>query len=291
MNDDAKKIKELRESTGAGFLDCKVALEKNSGDVEKAAAWLRKEGLIKAVKKLSRTAQSGAIVVAKAEDESAFAMVEFNTETDFVARNEKFQTFAAEVASLALSCHSLADLEKMKLKSGLIVQDAVLGQMSTIGENIKISRLKTVLANKGKTVGFYVHNQIGPSMGNIAALVVLESNKEGQEVKSLARGISAHVAAMSPLYIASEDVPAEAVAQETEQALQDKALAGKPESIAQKIVQNKVNQFKESISLFSQEYVLDQSVRVEDFISSKAKEIGAQIKVLEFTRFSVGEKE
>lgn len=283
---DAKAIKELREMTGAGFLDCKLALEKNGGDVDKSAAWLKKEGLTKAVKKLDRNAQSGLIIAA--EGPSSAAMLEFNTETDFVARNERFQAFASEVANIALSCHTLSDLENKIMKDGAQVKEAVLSQMATIGENIKISRLKVIQSGKGRNIGFYVHNQIGPSMGGIGAITLVQSSQSSEVFKEIAQNISVHIAALNPLYISTADVPEELIAPQREEALGDKSLQGKPEHIAQKIVQNKLEQFKQSISLLTQEYILEQNMTVEEFLATQIKNTGSEIKIAEFARFAVG---
>lgn len=284
MSIEPQKIRELRETTGAGFLDCKLALERHSGDIEKAIAWLRKEGLSKAIKKLGRNALCGIVAVLQSLDRNRVSMVEFNTETDFVARNEKFQRFASEITELALSCESLSALEEMRTKSGLQVKDEVLAQMSSIGEKIKVSRMKTIVGGEGKTIGFYVHNQIGPSMGNVAAIAVIEPDK----LEDLAQKISAHVAAMAPLYTDPQQVPQEVISKEVEGMRDEKALVGKPEAIVQKILQNKINQFKESISLNTQEYALDEGITFGEFLAGESKEVGSQIKVLEFHRFSVG---
>jgi elongation factor Ts len=287
---DSKLIKQLRDITGAGFLDCKSALEINQNDVEKASKWLKDKGAIKANKKLDKETNAGAVVASVSLDKKTAAMVEFHTETDFVTRNEKFQNFAREVASIALAQGSLLELKSARLTSGESVEEKMLEHISVIGESIKIGKYKILSVQQG-VVGIYVHNPIGKMVGNVAAMVSLECTKQDKEtiivLEKLAENLSVHVASMDPKYISHEQIPHEILRNEEEEIRKDKSYANKPEHVIDRIIENKLAEFKNTLCLLEQEYILDQDFKIKDLISLEEKSLGCSISVQEFVKFSV----
>ncbi len=287
---DAKLIKQLRDLTGAGFLDCKAALEHNQNNIEESSKWLKSKGAIKATKKLERETNAGAVVVAISQDKRTASIIEFQTETDFVTRNETFQNFAREVSQVALNHSSVADLMNAKLSSGTVIGEKILEHISVIGESIKIEKLKTISIQKG-VIGFYVHNPIGHLVGNIAAIVALSCEKQDQEslstLEKLAQNLSVHVASMDPQYIGSEQIPLELLKQEETEIRKDDSYAKKPAHVIDKIIENKIAEFKTSLCLVSQEYILDQNIKISDLVLEEEKSIEDKIRIQEFVRFAV----
>ena len=269
MEITATMVKELRERSGAGMMECKKALTENQGNVESAIEWLRKQGLAKADKKASRVAAEGRIV--HAQDGKRAVLVEVNSETDFVAKDENFVKFAGQVANAAAKAGS-TDVETLKgLKlDGATVDEARQALVAKVGENVQVRRLVSIDA-KG-TVASYVHG------GKIGVIVELEGGNE-----ELAKGIAMHVAAMNPPYVSPDHVPAEIVAKEKEIALAQVKDSGKPAEILEKMISGKLRKTLAEMSLTGQPYVMDQNTSVEDVL----KKAGA--KVVAFHRLAVGE--
>ena len=267
-------IKELRERTGAGMLDCKKALEENGGDIEKAIDWLREKGIAKAAKKSGRVAAEGLVFAAVSADRKKGAILEFNSETDFVAKNDEFKTFGEKLVQLSLE-HDLTSEDELKAfeLEGKKVEDNLTELIAKIGENMNIRRLKLV-----STDGFietYIH--LG---GKIGVLLNVSGEATPENVEK-AKGVAMHVAAMDPRYLNSEQVTADDLEREKEIARHQLQQEGKPENIIEKILDGKMRKFYEENCLVNQKYVRDDSVTIEKFIAPSS--------IISFDRFKVGE--
>jgi elongation factor Ts len=285
----AQMVKELREMTGAGMMDCKAALGETGGDMEAAVDWLRAKGLSKAAKKADRVAAEG--LVAVAIDKTSGALVEVNSETDFVARNEQFQSMAKEIATLALKADGeLGKLTEQKMSSGKTVADHVKEMIGTIGENMNVRRTAYLKVEKGLVVS-YMHNAVAPDLGKIGVLVALESTGDVVRLKEIGRQIAMHVAATSPLALTDAEVDPEIVAKEravlTEQAREQGK--GKPDNVIEKMVTGRMQKFFKESVLLKQEFVINPDLTVEDAVAAFAKEIGVPVKVAGFVRMALGE--
>jgi len=267
-------IKELRERTGAGMLDCKKALEENGGDIEKAIDWLREKGIAKAAKKSGRVAAEGLVFAAVSADRKKGAILEFNSETDFVAKNDEFKTFGEKLVQLSLE-HDLTSEDELKAfeLEGKKVEDNLTELIAKIGENMNIRRLKLV-----STDGFietYIH--LG---GKIGVLLNVSGEATPENVEK-AKGVAMHVAAMDPKYLNSDQVTADDLEREKEIARHQLQQEGKPENIIEKILEGKMRKFYEENCLINQKYVRDDSVTIEKFIAPSS--------IISFDRFKVGE--
>ncbi|HEY4559273.1 MAG TPA: translation elongation factor Ts [Lysobacter sp.] len=264
----ASQVKELRERTGAGMMECKKALTENNGDIEAAADWLRKTGLAKADKKASRIAAEGRIVAAQGEGSAV--LVEVNSETDFVAKDTNFLNFVETVGQAALAAQDVEALKAAKLSSGETVEEARAAVIAKVGENVQVRRLARI--DSANTLAAYVHG------GRIGVIVELKGGNA-----ELARGLAMHVAAMNPPYISPAHVPADFVAKEKEIALAQVKDTGKPQEILEKMISGKVNKTVNEMCLTGQAYVLDTNSTVEQAL----KAAGAE--VVNFVRLAVGE--
>ncbi|MGI9481837.1 MAG: translation elongation factor Ts [Hyphomicrobiales bacterium] len=284
----AKLVKELREKSGAGMMDCKQALVETSGDVEAAIDWLRKKGIAKAEKKSGRTAAEGLVGVAS--DGKVGAVVEVNSETDFVARNEKFQEMVSSIAKLALGVDS--DVEVLKAVevpgAGKNVADHLTDMVATIGENMGVRRTEKLAVDNG-VVASYVHNQTVPGMGKIGVLVALESTGDEEKLAALGKQIAMHVAATNPLAVSSDDLDQNVVERER-QVLADQARdSGKPEEVIAKMIEGRLRKFFEEVVLLSQTFVIDGENTVGKAVELASKDIGAPVTVKGFVRYALGE--
>ena len=267
-------IKELRERTGAGMLDCKKALEENGGDIEKAIDWLREKGIAKAAKKSGRVAAEGLVFAAVSADRKKGAILEFNSETDFVAKNDEFKNFGEKLVQLSLE-HDLTSEDELKAfeLEGKKVEDNLTELIAKIGENMNIRRLKLV-----STDGFietYIH------LGGKIGVLLNVSGEATRENVEKAKGVAMHVAAMDPKYLNSEQVTADDLEREKEIARHQLQQEGKPENIIEKILDGKMRKFYEENCLVNQKYVRDDSVTIEKFIAPSS--------IISFDRFKVGE--
>ena len=283
----AQMVKDLREKTGAGMMDCKAALIETGGDMEAAIDWLRAKGLSKAAKKADRVAAEGLVGVARGA--KAAAVVEVNSETDFVARNEQFQTMVKEIAALALKAKG--DVKKLadaKMPGGKSVADHIQEAVGKIGENMSLRRT-ALLQVKDGVVATYVHNSVAPDLGKIGVLVALESKAGADKLNELGRQIAMHVAATSPLALTAEEVDKAVVEREraifTEQAKE----TGKPANVIEKMVQGRLDKFFKESVLLKQVFVVDSEKTVEQAVAAAEKEAGAPIKVTGFVRYALGE--
>ncbi|HYB08652.1 MAG TPA: translation elongation factor Ts [Alphaproteobacteria bacterium] len=283
----AALVKELREKTGAGMMDCKKALAESGGALEAAVDWLRKKGLAQAAKKAGRVASEGLVGVAVKGN--AGAVVEINAETDFVARNSTFQAFVAEVAELAATTGG--DLDKIlaaKLKSGRTVQDEITHLVATIGENISLRRADALKVGQG-VVASYIHNQTTAGLGRIGVLVALESPGEAGKLLPLGKQIAMHVAAANPQALDVAGLDPAAVERE-KTVLADQARAsGKPEEIVQKMLEGRLRKFYQEVVLLEQDFVVEPGTSVAKIVQGASKTLGAPLKIAGFVRFAIGE--
>lgn len=280
-------IKDLRERTGAGMMDCKKALEENGGDMEKAIDWLRKKGLASAAKKSGRVAAEGLIAVAS--EDNAAAMIELNSETDFVARNEKFQALAHEIAMQTLSSGTdIEALKKQKTATGKTVEEDITNAIATIGENMNLRRIVNLSVKDG-VVATYIHSAIKPGMGKIGVLVALESAGKKDVLETLGKQIAMHVAAAKPEALNKEGVDISKLDRERA-VLKEQAIAsGKPAEVAEKMVEGRIRKYYEEVVLLEQLFVIDGKTKVADVVKAAEKEAGAPITLTAFERFALGE--
>ena len=288
-NITAQLVKELRDKTGAGMMDCKTALTETNGDMEAAADWLRKKGITKAAKKQDRVAAQGLIGVTS--DGRTGALVEVNSETDFVARNGQFQDMVQKIVSLAPKANgNLAALLGAKYPgTGNTVEAQVKDAIATIGENMGVRRTAALAVRDG-VVASYIHNKAGEGIGKIGVLVALESAGDNAKLAEFGRQLAMHVAASSPLALTPADLDKAAIDKEralyTEQAL----ATGKPKEIVDKIVEGRLKkEFFQQACLMSQVFVLDGKSSVEEVVKATEKDAGAPIKVKGFIRYALGE--
>ena len=287
MTVTATMVKDLREKTGAGMMDCKAALTETLGDVEAAIDWLRAKGLSKAAKKAGRVAAEGLIAVAAAEKRAV--MVEVNSETDFVARNAEFQQLASGIAQAALSTDgSLAAIQAAKLAGGVAVEDAVKAAIATIGENISLRRAASISVGEG-VVASYVHGAVAPGLGKIGVIVGLESKGDAGKLAQVGRQVAMHIAAANPLAIRADELDPEVVQRERAIFAEQARESGKPESIIEKMVEGRVRKFYEEVLLLSQMFVVDTDKTVEAALKAAEADVGAPIAVSGFIAFRLGE--
>ena len=291
-NISASMVKELREMTGAGMMDCKKALTNTDGDMDKAVEWLRENGLAKAEKKAGRIAAEGIVKTNISEDGKRAAIVEVNSETDFVAKNEKFQNFVAEVAS-QVSGSSATDIDAFLAEpwagdTSKTVKEELASQIATIGENMNIRRFEKISCENGLVVD-YIH-----AGGKIGVLIAAETDNTGDEVVECLKNVAMQIAAMSPLYLSTDDVSEEYKEKEKEvllaQAKNDPKNAGKPDNIIEKMITGRLNKELKEVCLLEQAYVkAEDKENVAQYVQSVAKAIGSDLKLTQFVRFETGE--
>ena len=283
----AASVKELRERTGAGMMDCKKALAETNGEMEAAIDWLRAKGLAAAAKKAGRTAAEGLVGVAV--EGKRGAVVEVNSETDFVAKNELFQEFVRNVASLALR-HG-TDVEMLgatQYPGGGTVQEKLTENIATIGENQSLRRAAVLEIGEGAIVP-YVHNKVAEGLGKIGVLVALESAAPADTLVQLGKQIAMHVAAAHPLALTAEDLDSDLIERERSIAMEKAKESGKPQNIVEKMVEGGLAKFRKESALSSQLFVMDGKTPVAEVVSAAAKEAGSPITLAGFVRFQLGE--
>ncbi|MBW8734313.1 MAG: elongation factor Ts [Asticcacaulis sp.] len=279
----AALVKDLREKSGVGMMDCKKALTENNGDIEAAMDWLRTKGLSKAAKKADRVAAEGLVVVATRVEGAGMtaAAVEVNAETDFVARNDLFQALARNAGQAALSNDSVESVAGA-------VQDELTNLVATIGENMVVRRTARHSVSQG-VVATYIHNAIAPDLGRIAVLVSVESAGDPDALKDMGRKVAMHVAATQPLSLSTDDLDPAAVEREkaifTEQAL----ASGKPAQVVEKMVEGRIRKFFEEVVLLKQAFVMNPDQTIEQLLADTAKTLGTPVTIKAFTRLALGE--
>ena len=281
---DIAKVKQLRQSTGAGFKDCNAALKESNGDLEKAAEILRVKGIAKASKKMSRDAKEGVVVINGNDDKTS--LIEINCETDFVAKNEDFLSFVKELGIINNKCSSdLNKLNNFNMSNGKIVQDNLVALIAKIGEKITIGKSKTI-ENSNTQNFIYQHSVINENVSKLGVVVSLEASDKGDKLKTFGKQLSMHIAASNPIAIHSDEIQQKIIDKEQELISEELKNSGKPEEIAKKISLGKINKFKEDNSLMTQDWVIEPKKKVKDIIS----EINIpNLKIKEFTRIKIGE--
>jgi len=284
----AALVKELRDKSGAGMMDCKNALNETGGDVEAAMDWLRSKGIAKAEKKSGRVAAEGLIGIAG--EGNAAAVVEVNSETDFVARNEQFQDLVRNVATTALETDGSTEAVASANISGgsKSVTDSITDAIATIGENMNLRRSAKLEVSKG-AVASYIHNSAGDGIGKIGVLVALESDGDATALAAIGKQVAMHVAATSPLAMTKDEVPADVAERERAVYLEEAKESGKPQEIAEKMVDGKMNKFYKESVLLSQAFVINPDLSVEKALKEAEAGVGAPIAMKGFVRLALGE--
>jgi elongation factor Ts len=283
----AATVKELRERTGAGMMDCKKALAETNGEMEAAIDWLRAKGLAAAAKKAGRTAAEGLVGVAV--EDTRGAVVEVNSETDFVAKNELFQDFVRNVAQIALEKGTDVEaLSAANYPAGGTVAEALTNNIAKIGENQSLRRAAVVEVNGGVVVP-YVHNQVAPGLGKIGVLVALESGAPADTLAALGKQIAMHVAAANPLALNADELDPVLIERERSIAMEKAKESGKPQNIIEKMVEGGLAKFRKDNALLSQLFVMDNKTPVAEVVAQAAKDAGTGIALKGFVRFQLGE--
>ncbi len=282
----AALVKELRDKTSAGMMDCKKALSETGGDLEAAIDWLRTKGIAKADKKADRVAAEG--LVAVSIDGTVGALVEVNSETDFVARNEGFQDAVAEISKLALSVDDFEALKAAETASGLSVVDYLTKLVGTIGENMNLRRMAKLSVSEGVVTG-YMHNSVIDGMGKIGVIVALESSADADALNALGKKIAMHVAATNPLALGVDDLDPAIVAKERDMLSAEARESGKPEAIIEKMVDGRMSKFFKESVLMTQIFVMDGERSIEQVVADEAKALGVDVKLTGYVRMELGE--
>ena len=279
-----EKVKQLREATGAGFKDCNLAIKESKGDLDKAIEILRIKGISKASKKMSRDAKEG--VVATSGDENKTSLIELNCETDFVAKNDDFVSFAKELSDLNNQNNSdLVKLNKCKMNNGETVEDNLVALIAKMGEKITIGRVKTFSHSGAKNFN-YLHTVVKDNLSKLAVVVSIETKDASESIKSFGKQLAMHVAASNPLAIDSSMIDNKVLQKEKDLITEELKNSGKPEEIAQKISLGKINKFKEENALLSQAWVMEPKKKVQDIVKDLSI---ADLRIKDFYRLKIGE--
>ncbi len=285
----AALVKELRETSGAGMMDCKKALAENDGDLQAAVDWLRTKGLSAAAKKSSRVAAEG-LVALKAAGTKA-AVIEVNSETDFVARNEQFQNFVADLAGLVLETGK-TDIEDLKTVaytgSEKPVSEVLTDNIATIGENMNIRRAVSLEVEEG-LVASYIHGAVADGMGKIAVLVGLKSSASADVLAPLGKQLAMHIAAANPASLSEGDLDPTILEREKQVQMDKARESGKPENIIEKMIVGRMRKYLEEIVLLHQTFVIDGETKISDVVKAAAKEAGTDIELVSYVRMEVGD--
>ena len=281
---DLEKIKQLRQSTGAGFKDCGLALKESNGDLDKAAEILRVKGISKASKKMSRDAKEG--VIALSGDEKKTSVIEVNCETDFVAKNEDFINFVKEISEINNSVNSdLEKLNKSKMKNNKTIEENLVSMIAKIGEKITLGRSKTLSHDNSKNYS-YLHTVVKDNLSKLAVMTSISTSDKSEEIDLFGKQLCMHIAASNPISINIDDIEKEILDKEQELVTEELKNSGKTEDIAKKISSGKMNKFKEENSLMTQQWVMEPKKKVKDII----KELNSKdLKIVEFFRIKIGD--
>jgi elongation factor Ts len=283
----ASMVKDLRDTTGAGMMDCKKALSETGGDIESAIDWLRKKGLAAAAKKAGRTAAEGLVGVCVSGTKGA--VVEVNSETDFVAKNDIFQGFVKRVTEIALATGSdVSAISAAAYGDGKTVAETLTSNIATIGENQSLRRVATLDVSTG-VIASYTHNAAAPGLGKIGVLVALESEADTDMLNGLGKQLAMHIAAANPLALDETGIDPAIIAREKDIALDKARQAGKPEEMLEKIAMGAVGKFKTENTLMGQVFVIDGKTKIADVIAAAAKDAGKLVKIAGYVRFQLGE--
>jgi len=284
----AKMVKDLRDTTGAGMMDCKTALKETDGDMQAAVDWLRAKGFAKAAKKAGRTAADG--LVGMALEGTRGALVEVNAETDFVARNEQFQNMVAEISRLALKTGGDVDALAAQSYPGTdqTVSDYISEMIATIGENMRLRRAAYIEVSSGIVSG-YMHNAVVPGMGKIGVIVGLESSGDQTKLEAIGKQLAMHIAATNPLAVDVDSLDPAVVDRERSILVEQARESGKPDNIIEKMVEGRLNKYYQEVVLMKQALVTDPDTTVEKAIKAAGEDAGGPIKIVGFERYALGE--
>ena len=285
----ASLVKELRDKTGAGMMDCKNALVETNGNIEESIDWLRKKGISGAEKKSARVAADGVIAVSINTD--AAALVEINSETDFVSRNPDFQKFAKNISEIALiNGQTIEELKKAKyLDSGKSVEEALTDLIGLIGENIVLRRSSLLKNANNNIFSSYIHGQVNEGLGKIGVILSLESNITSDKIENLGKQVAMHIAASKPMAISSDDVDPEVIERERSILVEQAKDSGKPDNIIEKMVDGRISKFFSEITLLDQTWVIDGESKVSKIIKDLEKDLSCNILIKDFKYFVLGE--
>lgn len=286
----AALVKDLREKSGVGMMDCKKALQETGGDMEAAMDWLRTKGLSKAEKKSGRAAAEGVVAGLVSGNGKKGVLIELNAETDFVAKNDTFQQAARHIAATAMELAVLDAIHEAKTPNGQQVGEMITGMIATIGENMRLRRTAKLEVSEG-AVSLYLHNSAGEGVGRLGVLVALEGAGDQAVLKDVGRRIAMHVAGTPtpPLALASTDLDPEVVTKEREIQTQMAMESGKPREIAEKMVEGRIRKWQEEVVLLKQPFVMNPDQTIEQLIADTAKQVGSPVTVKGFVRFALGE--
>ncbi len=284
----ASMVKDLREQSGAGMMDAKNALQANDGNMDAALDWLRAKGLSKAAKKSGRTAAEGLVAVALNDDATTATVIEINSETDFVARNETFQGFVRDVAVLGLTAaNDVASLADAPM-NGKSVQENLTSLIATIGENMSLRRFEKLSVSQG-VVSSYVHNAVAPNLGKIGVLVALESAAPVEQLQTLGKQIAMHIAAANPVCLDRSSVSAESVEREKAIFREQTKDSGKPAESVEKMIEGRMRKYYEEVCLTEQVFIMDGERTITQVLEGAAKEFGTPVKLVKFARYLLGD--
>jgi len=284
----AALVKDLREKSGAGMMDCKKALQETSGEMDAAMDWLRTKGLSKAAKKSDRAAAEGLVAGAVSADGKTGVVIELNAETDFVAKNDTFQAAAREIAQVALTTEGVDAIAAAKTSKGEVVSDVITNLIATIGENMRLRRSARLSVDQG-AVALYLHNVQGEGVARMGVLVAMEGAGDAAKLGDVGRKIAMHVAATAPLALSPADLDPAVVQKEREIQTEIAIESGKPREIAEKMVEGRIRKWQEEVVLLKQPFVMNPDQTVEQLVADTAKDVGSPVAVKGFVRFALGE--
>ena len=280
----ASLVKELREKSGAGMMDCKSALIENKGDIDQSIDWLRTKGITKAAKKSERVASEG--LVGSFVNNNKATIIELNSETDFVARNEEFQSLLKGLLEISINEENILKLPYHD--TGRTVEEEINEKIATIGENIRLRRIQNISTKDG-LIFSYTHNSVADSLGKIGVLLAIETSLSMDNVSELGKNICMHIAASNPIAISSDEISEEVIEKEKQIAIDQAREAKKPENIIEKMVEGRIRKFTEENALLSQVFVIDNETKISQLLENKSKEMNSPIKVTKFIRMELGE--
>ena len=277
-------VKELREKTGVGMMDCKLALKENNGNIEASIDWLRTKGIAKAAKKEGRVASEGLISIEN--NGNVASVIEVNSETDFVARNEDFQKVVKKLSALSLESENLDELIKKQVdERNISVKDYITEMIASIGENINLRRLSKISLKNNGIISSYIHNQVIEGMGKIGVVVALESEADKSILEDLGKKIAMHIAATNPISISIDEIPEDVLTREKNILSEEARASGKPEEIIEKMTEGRLKKYYQESVLLEQIFVVDGESKVSDILNS----IENQVKITSFVRMGLGE--
>lgn len=288
MTISASTIKDLREATGAGMMDCKKALNETNGDIEAAKDWLREKGIAKASKKAGRVAAEGLVGVAIEGNKGA--IIELNSETDFVAKNEQFQELVKGFSQVALNINGdINALDNATCPTtGKKPTEVLTDAIATIGENLSLRRMAALEVDEGMITS-YIHNAQAPNMGKIGVIIALKSSGDTAKLEALGKQLAMHIAAAKPVALTRDEVPTEELDRERKIFTEQARNSGKPDNIIEKMVEGRIRKFYEEVVLPEQVFVIDGKTKVEEIVAQTAKEIGADIEIAGYVQYTLGE--